>query len=263
MFKKSYSAWVFGGLLLGTIGILIYLLYNQPLNVTDDHEKKKEEKILEVNDYGGVHLQSIGQKVRQKNFGTLKLLNHVPVNETYKVASMAITINSIKIIELSNMNDDTKESLAAYTGLSFEEVSKRHYKDNLSIEEIDEIAAFSKVEIEEKITYFEISYSVQNTSTKEVQFFSLDNATFNNELSYSVPDKNFILSGDTLIGTKNVSMIDYQPNEKREGTIGLINDSGESIKQITSFSFKTADLLDGESHELIEKAKTFNVNLPN
>ncbi|MEH6942905.1 hypothetical protein [Bacillus sp. JJ722] len=262
MFKKSYLAWIFGGLLLGSMGIIIYLLYNQPQNVSDDNKKKKEENILEVNDYGGAYLQSIGQKVHQKDFGTLKLLNHIPVNETYKVASMIITIDGIKIIELSNMNEDTKESLAAYTGLTFEEVAKRHYKDHLSLEEIDEIAAFSKIEIDKKITYFEVSYSVQNTSSKEVQFFSLENVTFNDELSYPVPDKNFILSDDTFIGTKSVSKIDYQPNEKREGTIGLINDSGESINHVTSFSFTTSDLLDGVSHELIAKAKTFNVNLP-
>ncbi|WP_042349390.1 hypothetical protein [Bacillus massiliigorillae] len=260
MFKKLYSAWILGGLLLILVGILIYFLNNQPEVIKDESHKKADKKILEVNDYGGEHLQTVGQKVHQKNFSTLKLVKNIPVNKNYKMSSMIITIKDIRIIELSDMDDDTKESLSAYTGLTFEEAAKRHYKENLSMEEIGEIAEFSKIEIDKKITYFEITYSVQNTSSKEVQFFSLQDCTFNDDLTYSVPDNNFIFSDDTFMGTKSVSRIDYKPNEKREGIIGLINDSGDVIKQITSFSFTTDDLLDGDTHELIEKAKTFKLD---
>lgn len=49
--------------------------------------------------------------------------------------------------------------------------------------------------------------------------------------------------------TRNISRIDYRPNETREGMIGLINDSEEMIDQLTSSSFTTSDILYDDSQK--------------
>jgi hypothetical protein len=71
-----------------------------------------------VDNYGGNYLHEIGQKVRQKDWGTLTLLNRKKVNKTFEVSPMIITINEIKIIKLSNIKKQVKGLLSEYTGLS-------------------------------------------------------------------------------------------------------------------------------------------------
>ncbi|MFD6442371.1 hypothetical protein ACFWDG_21890, partial [Peribacillus sp. NPDC060186] len=154
-----------------------------------------------------------------------------------------------------------KEELKSYTGLSFEEAYSIYYKENLSMEEIDQQAAWSKTDIGEEVSYLEITYSVKNKDSKELQFFSMKNVTFNNDLTYNVPSKNFIHSGDTIIGTKKVSRSDYQPGETRNGIIGLLIDSEENIDKLTSFSFTTDDIEDGDSHELLVDGTSFTISL--
>jgi hypothetical protein len=221
---------------------------------------KKEENIPVVEDNGGSHLQEVGQKVHQKDWGTLTLLNRVKVDKTFTISPMVITLNDIKLIKLSNMKKETKDLLREYTGLSPEETYELYAVEHLSNDEIKDKLDSSRTEIGNDITYFEITYSVKNTGSKDLQFFSMENVTLNDKLTYRVPEKNFILSGDTLIGTKSVSRVDYSPDEEREGTIGLLNESGQNIKKITSLSFSTDDLLDGDSHDLLAKSQTFQLN---
>ncbi|MBT2648558.1 hypothetical protein J7E52_17960 [Bacillus sp. ISL-34] len=109
----------------------------------------------------------------------------------------------------------------------------------------------SKTDIDEEVSYLEITYSVENKDSKELQFFSMENVTFNDDLTYDVPSKNFIHSGDTFIGTKKVSRSDYQPGEMGKGTIGLLVDPEANFEGLDSFSFTTDDIADGESHELL------------
>lgn len=45
------------------------------------------------------------------------------------------------------------------------------------MEEIDQRAALSKTDIDEKVPYLEITYSVENKDSKELQFFRMENVT--------------------------------------------------------------------------------------
>jgi hypothetical protein len=221
----------------------------------------KQSKIAEVQEYGGTQLEQVGDKVRQKNWGTFTLLETKSINESFELAPMVITIKDVRRIQLSSLTDEVKEELKSYTGLSFEEAYSIYYKENLSMEEIDQQAALSKTDIDEKVSYLEITYSVENKDSKELQFFSMENVTFNDDLTYDVPTKNFIHSGDTFMGTKKVSRSDYQLGEKRKGTIGLLVDPEENFEQLDSFAFTTDDIADGESHELLVEGTSFEIPL--
>ena len=129
------------------------------------------------------------------------------------------------------------------------------------MEEIDQQAALSKTDIGEEVSYLEITYAVENRDSKELQFFSMENVTFNDDITYDVPSKNFIHSGDTFIGTKKVSRSDYQPGELRKGTIGLLVDPEAKLDRLDSFSFTTDDIADGESHELLVDGTSFEILL--
>lgn len=240
-----------------------YLLHNS--DQTELHKNKhtvvkKKEDIPVVEYNGGGHLKEIGQEVRQKNWGTLTLIDKVEVNKTFTVSPMVIKVNNVKIIRLSNLTKQTKEYLRGYTGLSNEEAYQLFTEKNLSNEEIQDRVELSRTEIGNNTTYIEITYTVKNTGSKELQFFSMENVTLNRRWSYKVPEENFILSDDTLIGAKSVSRVDYRPGESRKGTIGLLNESDSRIRKITSFSITTDDLLDGDSHHLLAKPKTFTIN---
>jgi hypothetical protein len=89
----------------------------------------------------------------------------------------------------------------------------------------------------------------------------MENVTFNDDLTYNVPSKNFIHSGDTFMGTKKVSRLDYQPGELRKGTIGLLVDPEAKLDRLDSFSFTTDDIVDGESHELLVDGTSFEIPL--
>ncbi|TCJ04166.1 hypothetical protein [Cytobacillus praedii] len=246
--------------LLGILTVCYFFIYPSAENHINEKEEKKnikEESIPMVDGYGGSYLQSVGQKVRQRDWGTLTLQQLLPINKTFTLSSMAIQLKALKIIKLTQMKEEVKEELKEFTGLSFAETYALYYKDNVSIEEIFEKEASTKRDIRKEITYFEITYTVENTSSNELQFFSMENVSFNNTLHYNVAEKNFIYSGDTIMGTKSVSRIDHKANEKREGTIGLLIDSEKTIKDVNSFSFTTSDILDGDTHELLTKAKTF------
>lgn len=205
----------------------------------------------------GSILKKSGIRFAKKNWGTFRLLETKSINESFELAPMVITIEDIRRIQLSSLTDEVKEEFKSYTGLSFEEAYSIYYKENLSMEEIDQQASLSKTDIDEKVSYLEITYSVENKDSKELQFFSMENVSFNDDLTYDVPSKNFIHSGDTFMGTKKVSRSDYQPGEMRKGTIGLLVDPEAKLDRLDSFSFTTDDIADGESHELLVDGTSF------
>ena len=125
-------------------------------------QKPRKSKIPEVQEYGGTHLEKVGDKVRQKDWGTLTLLETKSINESFELAPMAITIKDIRMIQFSSLTDEVKEELKSYTGLSFEEAYSIYYKENLTMEEIDQQSAWSKTDIGEEVSYLEITYSVEN-----------------------------------------------------------------------------------------------------
>lgn len=262
--KTSLVTCVILLIIFSILTITFFLIFTPPKTHIDVKEKEKRIKganIPIVDEYGGSYLHSIGEKVRQKDWGTFTLQQTYPINKTFKISSMAIQLKEIKMIKLSQINEERKEELREFTGLSFTETYALYYKDHLSIEEIYEKEDLTKRDIEKEITYIEISYTVENTSLNELQFYSMENVSFNNHLHYNVPEKNFIYSGDTIMGTKRVSRIDNKANEEREGLIGLLIDPGKNINKLTSFSFTTSDILDGNSHDLLTKAKTFTISL--
>ncbi|MFO1442410.1 hypothetical protein KDN24_04055 [Bacillus sp. Bva_UNVM-123] len=227
---------------------------NQPVG-----KIKEVEEIMTVDDYGGTYLTEAGQNVRQNDWGTFTLLHLYKINQTFDILPMKLTIHEIKVINLSKMTEQTKEYLQSFTGLDQTEIFQLYSDENLSYEEIEDRVSLSRKEIDKDITYYEISYSVENTSSKELQFFSMQTASFNNNMIYDVPEKNFIYSEDTLMGTKSVSRVDYEPNEERKGVLALLNESATSMNKLSSFTFTTDDIRDGGSHDLLVDGKTFHI----
>ncbi|PHD74423.1 hypothetical protein COF64_15270 [Bacillus sp. AFS043905] len=249
------------GLLLICLSVIALNYFKSDKTEKGENAEAKESKIPEVDEYGGIHLEKVGDKVRKKNWGTFRLLETKSINEAFELAPMVITVKDIRRIQLSSLTDEAKEELKSYKGLSFEEAYSIYYKENLSMEEIDQQAALSKTDIDEEVSYLEITYSIENKDSKELQFFSMENVTFNDNLTYDVPSKNFIHSGDTFMGTKKVSRSDYQPGELRKGTIGLLVDPEAKLDRLDSFSFTTDDIADGESHELLVDGTSFEIPL--
>ncbi|MGG0186986.1 hypothetical protein [Bacillus rhizoplanae] len=225
------------------------------------HEKVKQPKkqaIPETNEYGGIQLTKVGQEIKEKNWGTLKLEQIKHVNETFTVGTMKIYVENVRVITLSNMEDETKETLEMYTKLSPEEVQRR-LGETLDQKEAEWYASLSGQDIGDTAKYVEITYKVENTGDKEMQFFSMNDVTINETQQFHVPAQNFLYAEDTFVGTKNVTREDYSSGEIREGLIGLLlSDNNEKIKRI---SFTTDVLATGDTHEKIAEPQTFTISL--
>jgi hypothetical protein len=220
-------------------------------------EVVKEENIPEFAENASAHLTKEGQKVRQTNWAVLQLKKSYNVDRTFGAGVMNIHVKNVRVIELSHMPKEVKDTLFYYTGKSMMVLLEEGYQAN-SLAEAEEAAAKTNWKIGKKVSYLEINYTVENTSSAEMQFYSMRDVYFN-KFHYHVPSQNFIMSDDTLMGTTDVSRTDYQPGETRNGTIGLL--LGEEPSSIPYIEFKTDQLLDGESHEQILAAQTFRINL--
>lgn len=221
-------------------------------------KQPEKQAIPEANEYGGLQLTKVGQEIKQKNWGTLKLEQIKHVNETFTVGTMKIYVDNIRVITLSNMKNDTKEMLEMYTKLTPEEVERR-LGETLEQTQAELYASLSGQDIGDTAKYIEITYKVENASDKEMQFFSMNDVTVNEAQLFHVPTKNFLYAEDTLIGTKSVSREDYSSGEKRDGLIGLVlSNPNEKVKTV---SFTTDILAVGDTHEKIAEPQTFTISL--
>lgn len=154
----------------------------------------------------------------------------------------------------------TKKTLKVYTALTPEEV-KRRLGDKVSQEDAELYASLSGTEISNTIRYVEITYKVENTGNKNMQFFSMNDVMINGKQHFKVATQNFLYDEDTLVGTKNVSREDYKPGETRDGIIGLILDDGKD--KVKDIQFTTDDLLagDSETQDVVKEPQTFNISL--
>ncbi|KEK25954.1 hypothetical protein [Bacillus gaemokensis] len=221
-------------------------------------EAKKKESIPETTEYGGKELKKVGQAVKEKGWGVFKLEQLQHVNQTFEVAPMKIHVQDVKVISLSQMSEEAKETLKVYTALSPDEVQRR-LGEKVSREDAELYASLSGKTIEDHVRYVEISYKVENSGDKEMQFFSMNDVTVNETQQFNVPKQNFLYEEDTLVGTKSVSRADYKPGEARDGIIGLIlEDEKNEIKKI---AFTTDILATGDTHENVAEPQTFNISL--
>lgn len=108
------------GLLLICLSVIALNYFKSDKTEKGENAEAKESKIPEVDEYGGIHLEKVGDKVRQKNWGTFRLLETKSINEAFELAPMVITVKDIRRIQLSSLTDEAKEELKSYTGLSFE-----------------------------------------------------------------------------------------------------------------------------------------------
>lgn len=95
--------------------IIAYFIKCNCLQLFREREKgknaeAKESKIPEVQEYGGIHLEQVGDKVRQKNWGTFTLLETKSINESFELAPMVITIKDIRRIQLSSLTDEARRN---------------------------------------------------------------------------------------------------------------------------------------------------------
>lgn len=221
-------------------------------------EPKKKETIPETTEYGGKELKKVGQAVKEKGWGTFKLeqLNHV--NQTFEVAPMKIHVQDVKVISLSQMSKEAKDTLKIYTALSPDEVQRR-LGDKVSREDAELYASLSGQEISDNVRYVEITYKVENSGDKNMEFLSMNNVAINETQQFDVTKQNFLYGEDTLVGTKSVTREEYKPGETREGIIGLILD--DEKKDVTKIAFTTDALASGDTHETVAEPQTFNISL--
>ncbi|MEI4803151.1 hypothetical protein WAZ07_17890 [Bacillus sp. FJAT-51639] len=221
-------------------------------------KQPKKQAIPETDEYGGIQLTKVGQEIKEKNWGTLTLEQIKHVNETFIVGTMKIYVENVRVITLSNMEPETKETLKMYTKLTPEEVQHR-LGETLEQTEAELYASLSGQDIGDTAKYLEITYKVENAGDKEMQFFSMNDVTVNEKQQFHVPTKNFLYAEDTLVGTKSVTREDYSSGETREGLIGLLlSDNNEKVKTI---SFTTDILAIGDIHEKIAEPQTFTISL--
>ncbi|EEL49487.1 hypothetical protein bcere0022_31700 [Bacillus cereus Rock3-44] len=220
-------------------------------------EAKKKEVIPETAEYGGKELKKVGQAVKEKGWGTFKLEQIKHVNQTFEVAPMKIHMQDVKVIELSEMSQEAKDTLKVYTALTPEEVQHR-LGDKVNREDAELYASLSGKDIKDKIRYVEITYKVENIGDKDMQFFSLNNVTINETQHFNVPKQNFLYDEDTFVGTKSATREEYKPGEIREGIVGLILGDEEEVSQI---AFTTDVLATGDTNETVLEPQTFNISL--
>ncbi len=224
----------------------------------EEKKEVKKESIPETTEYGGKELKKVGQVVKEKGWGTFKLERLKHVNQTFEVAPMKIHVQDVKVIALSQMSQDAKDTLKVYTALSPEEVQRR-LGDKVNREDAELYASLSGKDIGDKVRYVEITYKVENSGDKDMQFFSMNDITINETQHFNVPKQNFLYEEDTLVGTKSVTREGYKPGETREGIIGLILE--DEKKEITQISFTTDVLATGDTHETVTEPQTFNISL--
>ncbi|SDY46252.1 MULTISPECIES: hypothetical protein [Bacillus] len=224
----------------------------------EEKKEVKKETIPETTEYGGKELKKVGQAVKEKGWGTFKLEQLKHVNQTFEVLPMKIHVQDVKVIALSQMSQDAKDTLKVYTALTPEEVQRR-LGDKVNREDAELYASLSGKDIADKVRYVEITYKVENSGDKDMQFFSINDVTINGTQQFNVPKQNFLYEEDTLVDTKNVTKEEYKRGETREGIIGLILD--DENKEITQIAFTTDVLVSNETHDIVAEPQTFNISL--
>ena len=223
----------------------------------EETREVKKEAIPVTNEYGGKELKKVGQSVKEKGWGILTLEQLKHINQTFEVPPMKVHVQDVKVIELSQMSQEAKDTLKGYIALSPEEVQRR-LGDHVTREDAELYASLSGKEIEDEIRYVEISYKVENSGEKDMQFFSMNDVVINKGQHFNVPNQNFLYTEDTLVGTKSTTRADYKPGEMREGMVGLIL---EDKKEITTIDFTTDVLATGDTHETVAEPQTFSILL--
>ncbi|MFJ7307620.1 hypothetical protein [Peribacillus frigoritolerans] len=109
------------------MSLIAYNYFESDKTEKGKNAEAKESKIPEVEENGGIHLKKVGEKVRQKTWGTFTLLETKSINESFELAPMVITVKDIRRIQLSSLTDEAKEELKSYTGMSFEEAYSIYY----------------------------------------------------------------------------------------------------------------------------------------
>lgn len=254
--KKRSSRWLIFGIviLIGVISLSFYLPNSKKGPAEVSPQKEKEEK---VESGGSDLLQKPGQKVRVKDWATLELIDHFKLEKEYVVDRMHIYLKEVKLIKMTDIVDEEKEYLSYFNNKTKNELLREGNK-YADWDELNEAVDRAGWKIEENAYYMEITYNVMNKYEKEVQFFSFLDVQFDRE-TFFVPSRNFIASDDTFVGTSSFSRVDYRKGEKREGRIGLL--LKELPKRADKIQFSTDDVLDGSTHELISRGKTFQLDL--
>ncbi len=108
-------------------------------------EKKSSNEDLEQEEVSGT-LTKVGQIAKEDHY-TVELMKAKEVNEVIDIAPLKVVVQNLKILKVSDMTDEAKESFSMYT---------------------DEI-------IEDSFTYIQVSYTAENTEEKNIDWFNLMN----------------------------------------------------------------------------------------
>ncbi|NYV65096.1 hypothetical protein HYI36_07540 [Bacillus sp. Gen3] len=222
------------------------------------NQQQMNETISTVDSNGSSYLQKEGDKVIEKNWAQLELIKKHQVNKDFFVGNMTIHLHTIKIIKLNHIKKEAKNILNDYTASSFNTLIKEGVEFE-NIGDLYEAQSKSMWTIENEVYYIEINYTITNHYDREVQFFSFLTLQYGDILYDDVPFSNFNLSEDTFMGSSAASRIDYPSGQTREGKICLLIKNKPPVTN--KFTFTTDDVLDGITHELIDKKKTVQIKL--
>ena len=116
----------------------------EPTPAIQEDKSNKPEKT----ETGQTVFTEAGQKGKVEG-GTLELLKIKYVNESIDIAPIKVTLNEIKLFEMSEMTDEMKESMTFYNNNQL---------------------------IGDTFNYVQITYESENTSDKNIGWYALSNA---------------------------------------------------------------------------------------
>ncbi|MGR9047398.1 hypothetical protein ACQ4XT_01935 [Halobacillus faecis] len=197
----------------------------EPKQAEQEPLKKEEEPSEPKKDEdGNIELLEVGQTA-ESEAGKAELTKIKQVNETVDIAPLTITVQDIKVIEFSEVNDDFAEDLSFMADV---EASK----------------------LKEGFSYVQVQYTAENTSEDNVEWYDLMNV---------VTDKGEQIDGqlkDFLIDDADMdSMFIGKVNKEYQDAFLLKHTDINKVKLVFGES------MNGDSYETITEEQTVEYTL--
>jgi hypothetical protein len=160
----------------------------------EQKEVSNEPPKVEKDENGNQILEIVGQKAKSDS-ATAELLKILTVNQTVNIAPLAVTVNDIKIIKLTEMADDLKQGIELMDGNP----------------------------VGDEITYVQLRYNVENTEEKNIDWYGLTNLVTDKGQQIDAISKDFLID-DSDTDSKFLGKV------KKEFTDGFVLKDGDISK---------------------------------
>lgn len=121
-----------------------------PMNAEESSEQTEVSE-PKTDESGNTILDEVGQTATSEA-GTVELKKIINVNETVDIAPLTVTVQDIKILEMSNVNPDFAESLTWQADADISQV-------------------------QDGFTYVQVRYQAENTADQNIEWYDLMNIT--------------------------------------------------------------------------------------